>query len=137
VNRSTGKSPFHIFYRQSPKGVVYLVALLDLEEKKSVDANDFVNNMHELQEQVKKKLQTNNDIDKQRENQHRIQKVFQEGEIVMAHLRKEIFPLEAYKKIKYNKIGPCRNMKNNYDNSCQLEFLEKFYISSTFNVVDL
>jgi hypothetical protein len=50
------KSPFHIFYGQSPKGVVDLVAFRDFEGKNSVDANDFVDNMHELKEHVKKKL---------------------------------------------------------------------------------
>jgi hypothetical protein len=50
LNRSTRKSPFHIFYGWLPKGVVDLVALPDLEGKKSVDTNDFVDNMHELQE---------------------------------------------------------------------------------------
>jgi hypothetical protein len=89
MNRSMRKIPFHIVYGRYPKGVVDLVALSDLEGKKSVDVNDFVDSMHELQEQVKKKLQTNNDSYKQREDQHRRQKVFQEGEMVMAHLRKE------------------------------------------------
>ena len=56
VNKYMGKSPLHIVYGRSPKGVVDLVALSDLEGKKSVDANDFVDSVHELQEQVKKKL---------------------------------------------------------------------------------
>jgi hypothetical protein len=137
VNRSTGKSPFHIVYGWSPKGVVDLVALSDLEGKKSVDANDFVDSMHELQEQVKKKLQTNNDSYKQRADQHRRQKVFQEGELVMAHLRKERFPRGTYNKLKYKKIGPCRILKKISDNAYQLELPEKFDISPTFNVVDL
>ena len=84
MNKSTRKIPFHIVYGQSPKGVVDLVALSYLEGKKSVDVNDFVDNMHELQEQVKKKLHTNNDSYKQREDQHRRHKVFQEGGMVMA-----------------------------------------------------
>jgi hypothetical protein len=36
--------------------VVDLVAFSDLEGKKSVDVNDFVDSMHELQEHVKNKL---------------------------------------------------------------------------------
>jgi hypothetical protein len=72
VNRSTRKIPFHIVYGWSPKGVVYLVAFMDLEGKKSVDVNDFVDSVHELKEHVKKKLQTNNESYKQREDHHRI-----------------------------------------------------------------
>jgi hypothetical protein len=69
--------------------VVDLVSIPYLEGKKSVDANDFVDNMHELQEQVNNKLHTNNDNYKKIKEQHRIHKVFQEGELVMSHLRKE------------------------------------------------
>ena len=132
-----GKIPFHIFYGILPKGVVYFIALLDLEVKKSVDVNDLVENMHELQEHVKKKLQTNNESYKQRVDQHWTWKVFQEGEMVMDHLRKEWFPRDTYKKIKYKKIGPCRILKNISENAYQLELLKKFDISPTFNVVDL
>ena len=50
VKRSMVKSPFQIVYGWSPKGVLYLFALVNLEGKKSADVNDFVDNMHELQE---------------------------------------------------------------------------------------
>jgi len=49
LNKSTGKSPFHIVYGWSPKGLVDLVTLSYLEGNKSVDVNGFVDNMNELQ----------------------------------------------------------------------------------------
>jgi len=66
VNRSTRRIPFQIFYGRPPKGVVDLVDLLDLEDKRSIDANDFVDIMKELHEQVKQKLQEINNKYKQR-----------------------------------------------------------------------
>ena len=69
-----------------------LIKLLDLEVRKSVDASDFADIMHELQEQVKKKFHINNESYKKRAYQCRRQKVFQEGDMVIAHLRKEQFP---------------------------------------------
>jgi hypothetical protein len=55
----------------------------------------------------------------------------------MAHLRNERFPKGTYNKLKYKKIGLCRILKKIYDNTYQLELLDKFDISPTFNVVDL
>lgn len=45
VNICTSKISFQTFYGRSPKGVVCTVKLLDLKDKKSVDANDFVDSM--------------------------------------------------------------------------------------------
>jgi hypothetical protein len=137
VNRSTGKIPFQIVYGRSPKGVVDLVDLLDLGDKRSVDASDFADSMQELHEQVKQKLQESNNQYKQRTDLRRRQKIFKEGELVMAHLRKERFPRGTYNKLKYKKIGPCKILKRISDNAYQLELPDKFNISPTFNVVDL
>ena len=42
VNKSTGKSPFQIVYGRSLRGVVDLVALSDLDNRRSADAHEFV-----------------------------------------------------------------------------------------------
>jgi hypothetical protein len=56
MNKSIGKRPFQIVYGRSPKGVVYLVDLHDLGDKRSANASDFADIMHELHEKVKQKL---------------------------------------------------------------------------------
>ena len=45
MRRSTCKSPFQLVYGRSPKGVVDLIKLPYLGERKSVDASDFVENI--------------------------------------------------------------------------------------------
>ena len=55
LNKSIGKSTFHIVFGRASKLIVDLVALPDLGDK-SVDDNDFVDRKQELHEQVKKQL---------------------------------------------------------------------------------
>ena len=50
VNRSIGKSHFHIVYGISPKGVMDLIKFPDLRERKSVDASDFLDNILKMHE---------------------------------------------------------------------------------------
>jgi hypothetical protein len=68
---------------------------------------------------------------------HRKLKVFEEGDIVMAHLRKDIFPIGMYNKLKYKKIGPCKILRKIFDNAYKLDLLEAFDISPIFNVSEL
>lgn len=88
VNRSSSKSPFQIVYGRLPKGAVDLINFPDLEERKSVDASDFVHSIQEMHEQVKHMLQQSNTKYKKRADLQRRMEAFEEGEMVMAHLRK-------------------------------------------------
>ena len=55
-NKSTGISPFQIFYGMHPRGV-YELRYLGKQEKRSAKGEDFAVSMHELQENIKKRLQ--------------------------------------------------------------------------------
>ena len=55
-NKSTCMSPFQIVYGMHPRGV-YELRNLGGQERRSADGEDFASSMHELQENVKKKLQ--------------------------------------------------------------------------------
>jgi hypothetical protein len=108
-----------------------------LKERKSVDASDFADDLQELHEQVKRRLQQSNSKYKRREDMQRRMKVFEEGELVMAHLQKEIFPNGTYSKLKYKKIGPCKILRKISENAYKLELPEELDISLIFNVAYL
>jgi hypothetical protein len=136
VNRSTGKSPFQILYGTQPRGVSKLKEL-EQAETSSASAKQFAEAMQELQTEVKQRLQKSNQEYKCRADQRKRQLQFEVGDMVLAHLRKEMFPRGTYNKLKMKKIGPCRVLRKFGENTYELELQEGMGISPIFNISDL
>jgi hypothetical protein len=65
VNRSTGKSPFHILYGTKPRGV-YEIRESEPASTSSAIAEEFIEAMRELHTKVKQRLQDSNQEYKRR-----------------------------------------------------------------------
>jgi hypothetical protein len=135
-NRSTGLSPFKIVYGTNPRGVMELRDL-GMMEKRSANAENFASDMQMLHEQVKEQLQKNTFKYKQRADVKRKEMNFEEGDLVLAYLKKERFPKGTYNKLKLKKIGPCRILRKFSANAYEIELPDNIGISSIFNVADL
>jgi hypothetical protein len=58
-------------------------------------------------------------------------------DLVLAHIRKEIFPRGMYNKLKMKNIGPCKILRKFEANAYKIEFLDGVGISPIFNIADL
>ena len=73
-----------------------------------------------LHEKVKEQLEENSCKYKKKEYLKRREVIFEEGDLVLEHLRKEIFPRGTHSKLNYKKIGPCQILRKIYDHAYKL-----------------
>jgi hypothetical protein len=57
--------------------------------------------------------------------------------LILAHLRKEMFPRGTYNKLKMKKIRPCKVLKKFGVNAYEIELPDGIEISPIFNISDL
>ena len=119
-----------------PIGVCELHDLGQLE-KRSEDGEEFTTRISELHEQVKARLQHSNTSYNAKAYSKRREKNYEVGDLVLAYLKRDIFPKGEHNKLKMKKIGPCRILRKFLANSYDLEMPIVVGISPIFNVADL
>lgn len=62
---------------------------------------------------------------------------FQVGDLMLAHLNKERFPIGAYSKLKMKKIGPCKILRKFSANAYEISLPLGMGISPIFTVAEL
>ena len=101
-NRSTGMSPFQVFFRMHPRGV-YELRDLSKQETRSAKAEEFAEQIQKLQEDVNQRVQKNTQKYNQRADMKRTEREFQVDDLVMVFMRKESFSSRDFQKTKNEK----------------------------------
>lgn len=103
---------------------------LSNEDKISVKVEEFVDHMKTLHVQVKQHFEDMNNKYKEKVDEKRRHKEFKVGVEVMVYLRKEIFLIGTYNKLKIRKFGPCKILRKfSSRNTYEVELLDSLGIS--------
>ncbi|KAJ0550589.1 putative nucleotidyltransferase, Ribonuclease H [Helianthus annuus] len=133
---STGMSPFFVVYGRNPFTPIDLVPSPDPKHY-CVEGVDRAAQIQELHRQVRDQIVKHNLQYQAWANKHRKKIVFQEGDLVWIHLRRERFPPGRYGKLHPRANGPFRVLKRINDNAYKIDLPGHYNVSATFNVADL
>ena len=136
INSSTGMSPFSIIYRKVPHHLLDL-AKLPIGEKFSSAASIIAEQILDIQEELRLKLEKSNARYKAATDKRRREKFFEEGNMVMVYLRKERIHVGSYNKLKPKKYGSFKIVRKINDNAYVVNIPSNMAVSKMFNVVDL
>ena len=135
VNQSTKQSPFVVVYSFTPRIPLDLLQIPS-PSGKSIAANNFANQVNDTHAKVQATLADTYAKYKVAADKHKRSKIFNEGDLMMVFLRKEIFLAGTYNKLKPKKYGVFKVLWKINNNAYMIELPPYFGISSTFNVTD-
>ncbi|XP_027348787.1 uncharacterized protein LOC113860563, partial [Abrus precatorius] len=95
---------------------------------------DYVKKLHE---RVKNQIERKNESYAKQANKGRKKVIFEPGDWVWVHMRKERFPEQRKSKLQPRGDGPFQVLERINDNAYKIELPGEYNVSSTFNVSDL
>ena len=93
--------------------------------------------MKKLHERVKAQIEKRNESYARQANKWRKKVVFQPGDWVWVHMRKERFPEQRKSKLQPRGDGPFQVLERIIDNAYKIELPNEYNVSTTLNVSDL
>ena len=113
---TTMKSPFMIVYGFEPLTALDLLPL-PLHERVNMDVDKCAETMKKLHEETRATIEAQVQRQASRMNKNKKPRIFQEGNLVWLHLRKDRFPQERNSKLKPRGDGPFKVLKKINDNA--------------------
>jgi hypothetical protein len=136
VHSTTEFSPFKIVYGFNPLTPMDLIPL-PIDERVSLDGNRRAQVVKTLHESVRQQIEKRNCVYATKANKRRKHVVFQPGDWVWVHMRKERFPTHRKSKLQPRGDGPFQILERINDNAYKVDLPGEYGVSATFIVSDL
>ena len=137
VHKTTNASPFEVVYGFNSLTAMDLLPLpnpQDFVHKEGVIKANFVKKMHE---KMKIQIQQQNEKYTKYNNKGKKEIIFEEGDLVWLHLRKDRFPTQRKSKLSSRGDGPFQVLNRINKNAYKLDLPLEYGVHDTFNVIDL
>ena len=110
---------------------------MPVNEKTSLDGQKKAETVKKLHESVRQQIEKKNEQYATKANKGRRQVIFEPGDWVWVHMRKERFPARRRSKLHPKGDGPFQVLARINNNAYKLDLPGEYNISATFNVSDL
>ena len=136
-SHATKHTPFECVYGANPLMPASMINLPCLNET-NADAAAQIQNMESLHKQIQGNIVEASRKYKLQADKHiKSKQPIKEGDLVWVHIRKERFPHLRKNKLMARAIGTFKVLQQYGPNAFKVELLDKYNISSTFNIGDL
>ena len=115
----------------------YVIKYKQVNEMTSLDGEKKAEMVKKLHESVHQHIEKKIEQCVTKANKGCRQVLFEPGDWVWVHIRKERFPARRWSKLHPRRDGPFQVLKRINDNAYKLDLLGEYNISTTFNVSDL
>ena len=136
VHSATNFSPFEVVYGFNPLSPLDLVPI-PIDERANLDGKAKAELVKKLHEKVRLNIEKQTEHYAKQANKGRKQVIFEPGDWVWLHLRKERFPAKRKTKLQPRGDGPFQVIARVNDNAYKLDLPGEYNVSATFNVADL
>ena len=136
VHSATKRSPFEVVYGRNPTTPLDLIPQPPKvqEDYEGAARAEFVRSLHD---QVRRTLEHRTEQYVRQANKHRKEVLFEPGDLVWVHLRKDRFPTLRQSKLQPRADGPFRVLEKLNDNAYRIELPDHYGVHPAFNVADL
>ena len=136
MHSSTSFSPFEIVYGFNPLTPLDLIPL-PVSEISSLDGKKKAEMVKKIHEEARQHLMKKNEQYAAQANKGRKKVIFEPGDWVWVHMRKERFPSKRKSKLHPRGDGPFQVLEKINDNAYKVDIPGEYQVSATFNVSDL